>query len=603
LRILLSFVVLAGCLGQERIDAARDRDGDGYEAWQLGGEDCDDSEPAVHPGANEICADEVDNDCDGITDDDGIGASTWYPDLDGDGFGADAPVTACAQPDQYVADLDGGTDCNDSDSSIKPGATEVWYDGVDQDCDGADDFDQDRDGYRSEAETADGTDCDDLEAEVNPGEEEVCGNHRDDDCDGGPNACELRGTYVVSTMADITIKDAFGRLKETFSVGDATGDGKVDLLVGGYTSTVFLFQGPMVGVIDSSSATATFNRDSWAWRSGTIAGDFNGDGVTDVALGSDGPEWGVHVFFGPVAGTYWYDDADLPITTDDQGYFGWKVAALPDQDGDNKDELLVGSLGFNAGPGDVQPEVFVFSAPWASVGTDDDCVARLFSVDYLDGTGKTVSIADLDEDGFDELIISSNGEEDYAGSVAILDTPVSGEVNIKAGTRVVSESNDQAGWRTAAGDLDGDTHPDLLITAIKHDSYHGRAYVARGPFTGVRSLSSADTIIEPGADPAISQFGLEGVTGDLNGDGTPDIAISAHYDDAEDGEIGVVFVFYGPIAAGTMDTDDANVVLYGEADHSIRSGALFADVNADGFDDLVLGANGYRTFVVFGDGG
>jgi hypothetical protein len=78
------------------------------------------------------------------------------------------------------ADLDGYTvddgDCNDEDAAINPGATETWYDGVDQDCDGNDD-DQDVDGFPV------GEDCNDADAAVFPGAEEVCDGF-DNDCDG-----------------------------------------------------------------------------------------------------------------------------------------------------------------------------------------------------------------------------------------------------------------------------------------------------------------------------------------------------------------------------------------------------------------------------------
>ncbi len=129
-----------------------DEDGDGYDSDV----DCDDHDYQVWPGAPELC-DGLDNDCDGTIDEDF--------DLDADG------VATCAG------------DCDDTDASIHEGALEVPYDGVDQDCDGADLVDVDGDGFR--AVEAGGNDCDDTHAEVNPAHAEIPKNGLDDDCRDG----------------------------------------------------------------------------------------------------------------------------------------------------------------------------------------------------------------------------------------------------------------------------------------------------------------------------------------------------------------------------------------------------------------------------------
>ena len=98
------------------------------------------------------------------------------------------PPTPSPTPNPATLDQDEdgfsvlGGDCNDDDAGIYPGALEVAYDGVDQDCDGMDLTDVDGDGYDGEA--VGGPDCDDEDASVNPGESEVAYDGVDQDCDG-----------------------------------------------------------------------------------------------------------------------------------------------------------------------------------------------------------------------------------------------------------------------------------------------------------------------------------------------------------------------------------------------------------------------------------
>ena len=140
----------------------KDTDGDGYGDNEPGegidpGTDCDDGDPDTSPGAEELCDDGADNDCDGLVD----GGTA---DGDGDGY------TLCEG------------DCDDTNPMKSPGQPELCGDGIDNDCDGTVDVtDVDGDGYGG---CAGGPDCNDWSDWVYPGAEEMIGDGLDNNCDG-----------------------------------------------------------------------------------------------------------------------------------------------------------------------------------------------------------------------------------------------------------------------------------------------------------------------------------------------------------------------------------------------------------------------------------
>jgi hypothetical protein len=149
--------------------------------------------------APESC-DGNDNDCDGSVDEDG-GASQWWADNDGDGFGdgSQPSVAACSAPAGRVSNA---LDCDDANPLAFPGASELPGNGIDESCDGRElcYTDTDGDGFRGTttvestdrdcsdpgeaSEATDPGDCDDLSGSVRPDATEIPGDELDQDCDG-----------------------------------------------------------------------------------------------------------------------------------------------------------------------------------------------------------------------------------------------------------------------------------------------------------------------------------------------------------------------------------------------------------------------------------
>jgi len=206
----------------------QDADGDGYgnssvttiacsapNGFVADYSDCDDTNPNIHPNAVEI-VNGIDDNCNGQIDEANL--FIFYADADGDGYGnINATVQAATAPSGYVSN---STDCNDGNSSVHPGATEICN-GIDDNCDGQVDegvkttyyADADGDGYGNvvfstlacsapSGYVSNNTDCNDASASVHPGASEVC-NEVDDNCNGQIDEGVV--SAVVTPSGDVSI--------------------------------------------------------------------------------------------------------------------------------------------------------------------------------------------------------------------------------------------------------------------------------------------------------------------------------------------------------------------------------------------------------------
>jgi hypothetical protein len=206
---------------------AKDADGDGYADKDCGGDDCDDTNKEINPGAAEVC-DGIDNDCKyGIDDSAACQAITYYCDEDKDTYRSKTATNTCNTFNCVPAGCDSnpGTDCNDSDKFVNPDAAEECN-GIDDNCaNGIDEgdvcpiityyCDGDKDNFYSETisgicstynckpaecDLNPGMDCDDAVSATNPEAVEIC-DGLDNNCDGKTD--DLWNTSSIDQAGDV----------------------------------------------------------------------------------------------------------------------------------------------------------------------------------------------------------------------------------------------------------------------------------------------------------------------------------------------------------------------------------------------------------------
>ena len=564
------------------------------------------------------CVDEVcdgeDNDCDGEVDEsDALDASAFFMDADGDGFGlTESTTTACELPEGH-AEQDG--DCDDGDPDTYPGAEETWYDGVDQDCAGDDDYDQDTDGHQS----ADygGDDCDDTQPTVHPGAFEYS-DGLDNDCDGTTDHLVLSGAYAAFYgEADL---DYLG--VSLAGAGDVNGDGLDDLFLGAHgvdeagskAGAAYLFLGPAAEASSPADADAALigeDEMDFAGMAVAGAGDVDADGHDDLLVGAlyhsanQESAGAAYLVLGPAEGTIDLATANSIFYGEgSQDYAGTSVAGAGDLDGDGYADLLVGAPYFDAssepnGLGN-HGAAYVVTGPASASLTLSEATARLAGEAPEDYAGTALAGAgDVDGDGYADILVGAYAEDEGgtdAGAAYLWLGPVTGERSLTdAHAKLLGEQvDDLAGMAVAgAGDTDGDGHADILVGASREDSGGvdaGAAYLLLGPISGgTLTLASADAKLQGarGGDTACRVAGA----GDVNGDGLDDVLVGAQAEDSGGTNAGAAYLLLGPVS-GTLRLSSADAELRGETAGDDAGLAVngAGDVDGDGFADILVGA-------------
>ena len=612
-----------------------DADGDGSDAADWGGGDCDDRRAAVNPAATEVC-DHRDNNCDGAIDEAGAeGAMAAFVDADGDGFGGEATAVCTMTAGMSLT----GGDCDDTDAAVSPVAVERWYDGVDQDCDGANDQDADGDGIvrwesggldcddadpahgvevwytdgdgdgvgltSSAAQTcapgaADVTvpgDCDDAEARVSPGLAEVCGDGLDNDCSGDRGGCGVfQSQSTADAVAAVLGTSAGGRLgAQLAALSDVDGDGVDEVVVGAPSLSTGTSRVGGFYVMPSDFADGDTTADALGALSGTTkdqalggrllnAGDLDGDGYEDLIVGreplsgvSDGGLWMVS---GPLQGALSLGDGLRGQTGDT---LGAALVGGADLSGDGVADLLFSATGRDDG-GLNAGAIYLFTD---GLGTDlSEASARVLGV-ANQGLGVSLALLDdYDGDGAADLVTTT-----LTGAVLVFSGPLAGDLAVAdADASLTGLLGGGSNVVTGLGDLDGDGLTDLGIGSPRAGGTKGAAYLITGAPTGSRTIASAARATLQGSTGAAFLGTSLTPAGDLDADGVGELIVGAPGNSTS--SRGAVYLFAGPVT-GTLTETDAVGKITGASTNMMAGDAVLGghDFDGDGVRDLLVGAS------------
>jgi hypothetical protein len=388
--------------------------------------------------------------------------------------------------------------------------------------------------------------------------------------------------------------DNFGYSVAT--AGDVNGDGYSDIIVGtpGYsngTGAVFVFNGSSTGLSTTASYTklgeATY--DNFGSTVAT-AGDINGDGYSDILVGDPGAPYPslygkAYVFIGSAAGLS--SSSSWTKNGENSGdSFGLSVALAGDVNGDGYSDVIVGAPGYSSSTG----KVYVFNG--SSTGLSTTASWTTIGENSGDTYGQSVSTAgDVNGDGYSDVIVGAPGFSNVAGKAYVFQGSATGLSATTSWAQVGENSYDNYGYSVStAGDVNGDGYSDVIVGAVNYiyPSGKGKAYVYNGGASGVSASASWSVIGEHNGD----NFGWSvATTGDVNGDGFSDIIVGAYGNSTYAGK---AYVFNGS-AAGLSATASWTKTGENSNDYFGYCIATAGDVNGDGYSDVIVGAYGYSS--------
>jgi hypothetical protein len=402
---------------------------------------------------------------------------------------------------------------------------------------------------------------------------------------GGATKLASGGT----NMPTLANSDYFG--SAVANLGDLDGDGVADLAVGApgddtagdYRGAVHILFLNANGTVKSSAKIAsgtnggpTLADSDYFGSSVTNVGDLDGDGVTDLAVGTPGDDTNggvrgaVYLLFLNTNGTV-KSSAKIASGTGggptllDGGRFGTSVANMGDLDGNGVTDLAVGAFTDGTGGGARGAVYVLFLGSTGSVTGSTKLVSggtNMPTLADVDRFGSSVAnVGDLDGDGVADLAVGARGDDTggpfEGGAVYILLLNSNGTVKVSGAKKIangvgggpVLVADSYFGSSLAnVGDLDGDGLADLAVGAMRDDTQGANRGAVHLLFLNADGTTKPSVKLASGIPngPALANGDYFGsaVThfGDFDGDGVSDLAVGAYLDDIGGTDRGAVHI-------------------------------------------------------------